>query len=202
MKTLNKVIKIYIPGEEDTVVDSVFLDDGQVLYLKKKKPVTIPSKKNQKTALKSKSTGKMFIKHSPQFLKWKKKMAPFWDEQYLKLYDLGYSLPITRCKINIRFYFATDVSRDTQNKWETVADALFDHKIIAQDNVQVISETLHKGFVCKHRPRTELYITIITPEDSDFDYDITDYEKLSERKRQELKDRYEFNKIKKSLSGK
>lgn len=196
---MNKVIKIYIPGEEDVVVDSIYMDDGQVLSLKRKKPVTIPSKKNQKTALKSKSTGKMFIKHSPQFTKWKKKMAPFWDAQYMKLYEQGYSLPITRCNINIKFYFATDVSRDTQNKWETIADALVDHKIVAQDNVQVLSETTHKGFVCKHRPRTELYITIIRPGDPDFDYDITDYEKLAQIKKKQLKERYEFNKLKKSI---
>ncbi len=197
---MTKVLKIYLPGEEYAIVDTIYLADGSTKVLKRLKGLPIPSKKNQQTALKSKTTGKMFIKHSDQYIKWQKRTKNFWEDQYLKLYAEKISLPIARCKVNIQFFFSDDRIRDSHNKWETIADALVDAGILADDCIQVSSDTSIKGFVCKNRPRTEIYITILTPQDEGYNYDVTDYEAVKRRESNYKKEWYQFQKLKKTIT--
>lgn len=196
-----KVFKIYLNGVESKILDTILLPDGTIRKLETDRLISIPSKKNQKTPLISKSTGKLFIKHSEQFLSWQKKTKGFWREQYFKMHEQGIRLPVVRFKVKALFYFGDDKIRDSQNKWETIADALVEHGIIADDDIRVIAETTLRGYVNKNRPRSEIYLTILDPSDDDYEYDLTDYEKLKQYKSQKLKDRYEFMKLKKQIQA-
>lgn len=89
------------------------------------------------------------------------------------------------------FYFPDSKKRDLTNKVETINDELVDHKIIFDDDFKVVKPISIDGFVDRCRPRTEIYITILTPECKEYEWDITDDAKYKEgvAKRRALKER-------------
>ena len=104
------------------------------------------------------------------------------DAEFSKMNQAGVQLPITRAKIKIIFYFETELPRDLTNKSESIMDALRDTKIIIDDMYQVTNNIQLNGFLCKDRPRTEIYIHIIEPDSDEFNFDKTNYDKLKEHK--------------------
>lgn len=188
-----RTIKIYLKTIDSKILRTDITEKGEVSALKSDKILTIPSKKNQRTPIYNKNTGKTFIKFSDQYIKWKKMTKGFWEEQYYKLYNENVSLPIRRCKVNIMFYFGDDKDKDCTNKAETIMDALVEHGILMDDNFKVVSDISLKGLLCRDRPRTEIYITILDQTDEGFNYDITDYEKHNEAKRNRRKELRSFS---------
>lgn len=169
------------------------MPDGSVLSYDVVKNIVVPSKKNQKQIIKNKKTGAPKIISSVQFLKWQKQVADALREVYNKLYHEGISLPIARCKVKVLFYFADTKSRDLSNKWESIADELVSHGILLDDDFKVVKPIVLDGCVYKDRPRTEIYITIISPQDKEYDWDVTTathYEKIRRRKALQAKIRY------------
>jgi hypothetical protein len=189
-----KTIKIYLNSDYNQIVKTHIDDTGKTYKLERSKRVVIPSKKNQRTPIVNPYTGKAFLKHSNQYIKWKKLTKGFWEAEYWKLYNDRVRLPIVRCKVNIIFYFSDEKDRDCTNKAETIMDALVEHKILADDNFKVVGNVCLNGFLCRDRPRTEVYITILDPGDPGYEYDVTDYAKHKEGKKKKAADRYKFNK--------
>jgi hypothetical protein len=190
-----KVIKIYLKGESTRILNTHLTESGVVIKLESTRNIAVPSKKNQRTPIVNRQTGKTFLKSSDQYIKWKSLTKGFWEGEYWKLYNAKIRLPIVRCKINIIFYFGDDKDKDCTNKAETIMDALVEHQILGDDSFKVVNDVSLKGFLCRDRPRTEIYITIIDPEDPDYSYDVTDYDKYKALKKQRRQAKYQFNKI-------
>lgn len=175
---------------------------GEVLKLEGKKSVVIPSKKNQQTPIVNPHTGKAFLKRSDQYIKWKKLTSAFWEGQHLKLLDNKVRLPIVRARVAITFYFADDKDKDCTNKAETIMDALVEHGILGDDSFKVAGDIPLKGFLCRDRPRTEIYITILDPGDPGYEYDVTNYDRYNAIKKQKAAARYQYRKkVKKDQSA-
>jgi hypothetical protein len=104
-------------------------------------------------------------------------MLPTFDKFHLQALDEGVRLPIVRCNITCLFYYPETRDRDNHNKFETIADMLVDAGILGDDSFKVIHETKLRGYTNRNKPRTEIYITILEPDSSDYDWDITDYDK-------------------------
>ncbi len=191
-----KTIKIYLKSETTRIVATNITENGTVSKLESTRAVVVPSKKNQRTPIVNRHTGKTFLKSSDQYIKWKQLTKGFWEQEYWKLYnDKKVRLPIVRCKVNIKFFFTDDKDKDCTNKAETIMDALVEHQILADDSFKVVSDVSLNGFLCRHKPRTEIYITILEPTDPGYDYDITDYEQYNAMKRKKQADKYKFSKL-------
>lgn len=195
-----KVIKIYLKPEITKIVSTHITDRGKVLKLESRRQIVVPSKKNQRTPIVNRHTGKTFLKSSDQYINWKKLTDGFWREEYWKLYNDKVRVPIARCKVNIKFYFSDDKDKDCTNKAETIMDALVEHQILLDDSFKVVSDVSLNGLLCRDKPRTEIYITILEPTDSGYEYDVTDYDKFNESKRQQAADKYQFSKLKKNIT--
>jgi hypothetical protein len=190
-----QVIKIYLKGETTRILNTHMKESGEVIKLESTRNIAVPSKKNQRTPIVNRHTGKTFLKPSDQYTKWKKLTHGFWQGEYWKLKNDKVRLPIVRCKINIIFYFGDDKDKDCTNKAETIMDALVEYEILADDSFKVVNDISLKGFLCRDRPRTEIYITIIDPEDPAYSYDITDYDKFNALAKERRQAKYQFNKI-------
>jgi hypothetical protein len=190
-----KVIKIYLKSEKREIAGQIKGKNGKMVTVERTRPIAVPSKKNQQQPLVNKKTGKAFLIASEQYSRWRKMTSDFWDEEWIKLRNAGIKpLPITRCKVNIIFYFADDRSKDCTNKAETIMDALVEHQIIYDDSFQVVSDVSLKGYLCKDQPRTEVYITILEENDPGYQYDITDYTKLKAIQKQNRATSYQLKK--------
>lgn len=189
-----KTIKIYLNSDYIQIIKTHISDAGEVIKLETKKSVVIPSKKNQQTPIVNPHTGKAFLKHSDQYIRWKKRTTAFWEAQHLKLLDAKVRLPIVRCKVKIAFYFGDDRDKDCTNKAETIMDALVEHSILADDSFKVVGDITVNGFLCRDRPRTEIYISILEPADPGYEYDVTNYERRKAEKKKKAAQRYQFRK--------
>lgn len=185
-----KTIKIYIAPYVDKVHEKRLNSDG-VPFISKRY-VTVPSKKNSQTPLVSKSTGKSFIKHSPQFKFWNDLTRPIFLTERSRIAAMGVNLPIVRAKMSIIFYFPNNMVRDLTNKSESIMDSLFESGIIYDDMFQVANIIELKGYICKNRPRTEIYIHIIEPGSQIYEVDKTDYKKLKDQESKKRKEIMEW----------
>jgi hypothetical protein len=182
-----KTLKFYLPTEVAEKEMMYVLEDGTLLTLKEMKQMVVPSKKNQKRAVSNKATGRAYIIPSEQYLTWMKEMSPAFDKFYLQAMNAGVRLPIVRCNITVLFYYPDTRNRDNHNKFETIADSLVAAGVLGDDSFQVIHETKLRGYTCRDKPRTEIYISIIEAGQPEYEWDITNEakhrEKLLERKR-------------------
>lgn len=176
-----KTIKIYLAPFVDKVHEKRRNSAGQPFI--SKRYVTVPSKKNQQQAIVSKSTGKPFVKQSDQYINWKKLVSPVFDQEATRIFEMNGSTRITRAKMKVIFYFPNHLPRDLTNKTESIMDALVDSGIIFDDMFQVCNDAHLKGYICRDRPRTEIYIHIISPDDPEYEIDKTDYRKVKEKKK-------------------
>lgn len=175
-------IKFVLLGEieRDRIIES---PDGESVVVRKRS--VVPSKKNQKEAAISLS-GHPYIRPNPKYIKWKKEHDVFFRELYNKLfYNQRVRLPIARCNIKVLFYYPNSQDRDNHNKFETIADMLKEHEVIASDSFKVFHETILRGVVKRDKPRTEVYITIIEPSHQDYGWDLTSesYHELQRKKK-------------------
>lgn len=175
-----KTIKIYLAPHIEKVHEERTNSEG--IAFVSKRYVTVPSKKNQQQAIVSKSTGKPFVKQSEQYVNWKKLVYPIFREEASRIFAINGSNKIIRAKIKIIFYFPNSLPRDLTNKSESIMDALVESGIIFDDMFQVCNDAHLKGFICRDRPRTEIYIHIIEPGSDEFEIDKTDYEKVKKKK--------------------
>lgn len=192
-----KVLKIYLKSELTKIIGTGFDEKGRPIKLERTRTVAIPSKKNQQTPIINKNTGKAFLKQSDQYVNWKQITKPFWESQYLKLCDAAVRLPIVRCKVKIQFFFADDRDKDCTNKAETIMDALVEHQILADDSFKVVSDIAVTGFLCRDKPRIEIYITILNPGDPGYEYDLSDPVKVALQRKER---RAEVRRFKKSVT--
>lgn len=169
----SKVLKLYIPGEVVERTEVFVSDAGEVLEYDIVRKLLVPSKKNQKQIVTNSRTGKSYIIGSRQYLKWQKDNNKVFSDFAGAAYAAGVSLPISRCKAKALFYFPDSKDRDLTNKFDTLADELTSHGIILDDNFKVMKPVHVDGWVCRDRPRTEVYLTIITPDQSEYEWDIT-----------------------------
>ena len=158
-------------------------EKGEVLEYDITKKILVPSKKNNKEIITNKRTGKMQVVGSRQYIKWQERNKKVFREFHEVLYNKGIKLPLSRCKVKALFYFPDSKKRDLTNKFETIADELVAHGIILDDPFQVLKPIMLDGFVCRERPRTEIYITIIEPGDPGYDWDITSPKFYEDRKK-------------------
>lgn len=175
-----KTIKMYLAPTVDKIHKEIVNSQGEPFI--SQRYVTVPSKKNQQQAIVSKSTGQSFIKQSDQYIKWKKLVYPFFYNEANKIIQDTGITRITRAKMKIIFYFPNYLPRDLTNKSESIMDALVDSKIIYDDKFQVSNKIALEGYICKNRPRTEIYIHIIDPESQEYEIDKTDYDKFNKQK--------------------
>ena len=180
----SKVLKLYIPGEVVERTEVFVSDAGEVLEYDITRKLLVPSKKNQKQIVTNPRTGKSYIIGSRQYLKWQKDNDDIFTEFATAAYNAGVNLPISRCKAKALFYFPDSKDRDLTNKFDTLADELTSHGIILDDNFKVMKPVHVDGWVCRDRPRTEVYLTVITPDQAEYEWDIT-----SDKHKQQVKDR-------------
>lgn len=113
----------------------------------------VPSKKNGTRRLARRGRdGKVHIFQVPSL------QHEVWEEEYLyKLPKL--SVPISKCIINVYYYFPDNRRRDTHNEFESIADILVKAKIIQDDRWQVIKEQHHYPMgIDKDFPRVEVEV--------------------------------------------
>lgn len=162
-----KTIKFVLLGE---VERETIRAGGETMTIEKRS--VVPSKKNQKEASIS-SAGVPFIRPNIAYIKWKKNHDKFFHELYTKLFSGGFRLPIVRCNVKCLFYYPNSIDRDNHNKFETIADMLKEHGIVADDSFKVFNETTLRGVVRRDKPRTEVYLTIIEPGHPQYEWDTT-----------------------------
>lgn len=162
-----KTVKFVLLGE----IHREVLTDGKKKVEVVKRSV-VPSKKNQKVASIS-SAGLPFIGPNPEYIKWKRDHDRFFNDLYGKLFEQGMRLPIVRCDIKVLFYYPNSIARDNHNKFETIADMLVEHQIVADDSFMVFNNTTLRGVVRRDKPRTEVYLTIMEPGHPQYEWDTT-----------------------------
>lgn len=174
-----KTLKFYLQSEVETNMVSYVDEQGNLLTYSEVKKLVVPSKKNQKRAVSNKATGRAYIIPSEQYIKWKAEMLPEFEKFYFQALEEQVRLPIVRCNINCIFYYPDTRDRDNHNKFETIADMLVEAGVLADDSYKVFHETKMKGYCKKDKPRTEIYITIITADMKEYEWDATspDYNK-------------------------
>jgi hypothetical protein len=180
---MSKRIKLILPTEVPIERHSYVDASGNLITLEEYRKLVVPSKKNQKRAVTNPNTLRAYIIPSQQYIDWKKINAPLFEQMYLKLEAKGVSLPIVRCDIRLLFYYPDSHTRDNHNKFETIADMMVDAGILADDSFKVFNDTSMKGKVCRHQPRTEIYITLLAGDHPDYEWDITDQKKYKARLR-------------------
>lgn len=168
-----KVLKLYLPGEVVQRTEVFVSESGEVLEYDIVKKLLVPSKKNQKQIVTNPHSGRSYIIGSKQYLKWQKDNDNLFTEFANSAYRAGVNLPIARCKAKALFYFPDSKDRDLTNKFDTLADELTTHGIILDDNFKVLKPVHVDGWVCRDRPRTEIYLTIITADMPEYEWDIT-----------------------------
>lgn len=168
-----KVLKLYIPGEVVERTEVFVSESGEVLEYDVVRKILVPSKKNQKQIITNKYNGKKYMIGSRQYLKWQKENSSIFDKFFQDAYAAGVNLPVARCKVKTLFYFPDSKDRDLTNKFDTLADELTSHGIILDDTFKVLKPVHLDGWVCRDRPRTEIYLTVITPDNPDYEWDIT-----------------------------
>lgn len=166
-------IKIYIPGELIRQVDTYTFADGRTVSISKKEKLVVPSKKNQQRIAVNKATLRPILLPSVQHQKWHETNLKVFKSVVNQLATDGVSLPLTRLKAKILFYFPDSKTRDLGNKLETISDIMKDAKLIMDDSFQVLNPIYLAGYTQRARPRTEIYLTIITPDQKDYQYDLT-----------------------------
>lgn len=176
-----KVLKLVLKGEVAQLAYSVELENGQIIDFDRVKKLVVPSKKNnQQIAYKkgtdasgaetstpmivaSASHGAWYRKHKKIFEQWKDDI----------IYRKKIPLPVQRARGKILFYFPDNRERDLTNKTETLNDIMKETGIIANDCFQVLTPLVLDGRVQRDRPRTEIYITILSPDMPEYPTDLT-----------------------------
>lgn len=172
-KTIKLVLKGKFPFKE-----KYQLPDGEIVDIQNYKYRVVPSKKNdQILSVITRKNDDGTVSHIPttrpsaQHQKWIIDTAPEFKEFYRRiLEDHNVRLPIYRAKIKVLFYFSTSGEKDLSNKFETIADALVDHKILINDDFKVLKPNLTDGWVDRSNPRTEIYISILNAQTSEKEY--------------------------------
>jgi hypothetical protein len=177
-----KVLKLYIPGEVIERTEVFISESGEVLEYDIVRKMLVPSKKNQKQIVTNSRNGKSYIIGSRQYLKWQKDNNEMFRAFFDSAYADGVNLPISRCKAKALFYFPDSKDRDLTNKFDTLADELTSHGIILDDNFKVLKPVHVDGWVCRNRPRTEVYLTVIPPGHAEYEWDITSDKYLQQQK--------------------
>ena len=163
-----KTLKLFLPGEAVERKEVFLTQSGELLEYDVKRKILVPSKKNQKQIVTNPKNGKSYLIGSAQYLRWQKDHEEIFKSFYDKIAAAGVNLPIVRCKIKTLFYFPDSKDRDLSNKFESIADELQKHGIIADDKFKVLKPIELDGWVCRDRPRTEIYITLISPESDEY----------------------------------
>lgn len=181
-----KTFKIYISGEVIKQIEEHTFADGRKVVLETIDKIVVPSKKNQQRIAVNKATLKPMLIPSAQHQKWQKSQLKAFKRAATDMALQGFSLPIARAKIKVLFYFPDSKDRDLSNKFETIADIMVDAGIIIDDRFKVLKPVYLDAWVNRSRPRTEIYLTLITGDMAEYAWDITpaDYEiKVKERKK-------------------
>jgi Holliday junction resolvase RusA-like endonuclease len=186
MKSLKpKTFKLVIKGEIVRLIEEHTFADGTKAVIEKRDKVPVPSKKNNVRMAVNKATLQVIPIPSIQHEKWDKAHIQVFRNAANSMAEQGFSLPITRAKIKVLFYFADSRDRDLSNKFETIADIMVDAGILADDRYKVLKPVYLDGWTNRAKPRTEIYLTLITGDMPEHAWDITPPEhelKLKERK--------------------
>lgn len=158
-------------------------ESGEVISYTNYLKSLVPSKKNQQRIAVNKKTLKGFMLPSKQYMIWKEENQQKFNDWNVELFNRNISLPIMRCKIKVLFYFPDDKDRDLDNKFLTIGDCLVAADIVPKDSFKIYNDVHMKGWVNRAKPRTEIYITILTPEDSEYNYDLTPKSYYDEQKK-------------------
>jgi len=201
MATKPKTFKIVVPGEVIKLVEEhTFLDGTRALIEVIEKSV-VPSKKNQQRIAVNRQTLKPILLPSAQHEKWHADQYKVFTKAAAGMADQGYSLPIARAKIKVLFYFPDSKNRDLSNKFETIADIMVDAGIILDDRFKVLKPIYLDGWVNRSRPRTEIYLTMITGDMPEYIWDITPVEhQIAVQERRKLVRRIRIDKKKAEAS--
>lgn len=179
-------IKIFLPGEVIKQVEQYTFADGRTVSISKKEKLVVPSKKNQQRIAVNKATLKPILLPSAQHQKWEAINLGVFRGVVNQLAIDGMSLPLTRCRLKLLLYFPDSKTRDLGNKLETIADIMKDAGLIMDDDFKVFNPLFVQGWVNRARPRTEIYLTVITPDQADYNWDITPpeyYQTIADRKK-------------------
>lgn len=177
-KTLKFVLKGDMPDKSEFFV----MDDGSEVEVSKRKRLTVPSKKNQQRVMVKKITSSSgeesyrgYLIPSAQYQKWYAEQLPRFKEFVDHAARQGISLPISRAKIKVLFYFSDAIDKDLSNKFETIADIMQDVGLIFGDTFKVLKPVVLDGWVQRANPRTEIYLSILNPQDSpkEYEWDLT-----------------------------
>lgn len=141
----------------------------------------VPSKKNQQS-ISIAASGKPFLFPSKQYQQWVRENMVHFEDFYMKLYDDGISLPVVRCKVKVIFYFPDEKDRDVDNKFLTIGDCLVEAGIVPMDSFRIYNDVHLLGYVNRAKPRTEIYITILTPDMPEYSIDKTPPEWYAQQK--------------------
>lgn len=182
-------LRLVLKGEVVEKLEVHYLQDGRIIETDKIRKIVVPSKKNQQQITINKATMTPVLIPSAAHASWHKsheKIFEAWKQRIISIQ--GVPLPIARCKLKILFYFPDNRRRDLTNKAETITDMLVDCDIIEDDKFQVLKPVVIDGWVQRDNPRTEIYITVMSPEMADYKTDITSpsYQETQRTRKSEL----------------
>jgi len=169
-----KTLRLVLKGEVVEREVAYELPDGSIVELADLVKLVVPSKKNQQRMAVNKTTLKAVPIPSLQHEKWEKdNMKVFQEFANQAILKHNVSLPIARCKVSVYFYFPDSRDRDLSNKFETLADIMVRSGIILDDKFKVMKPVFLDGWVQRDKPRTEIFITIITGDMKEYEWDLT-----------------------------
>jgi Holliday junction resolvase RusA-like endonuclease len=177
-----KTFKIFIAGEVIKLVEEHTFQDGSKVIIETKEKIVVPSKKNQQRIAVNTKTLKPILLPSAQHEKWQESQMKVFKAVANSIASQGFSLPIARAKIKVLFYFPDSKNRDLSNKFETIADIMVDAGILMDDRYKVLKPIYLDGWTDRSRPRTEIWLTLITGDMKEYGWDITPPEHETSRK--------------------
>ncbi len=123
-------------------------------------PIAPVTKKNHQQIVFNKKTGSRFVAPSPQYQQYEHDCG--WFLKPLK--DGPSDYPVN---VKCLFYMPTNKRVDLNNLLESATDVLVRYSVLADDNSDIVAA--HDGsrvFKKSETPRTEMYITRITEDES------------------------------------
>jgi len=177
-----KIFKLVLKGE--VVADQLEfeMEDGTIVTLDQLRKIVVPSKKNQQRIAVNRKTLKPILIPSKQHQDWYADHQDDFKDFGDKIALAGYSLPITRCKVTVLYYFPDSKERDLISKTETIMDILTDKGIIMDDNFKIAGHLELKGWVKRQQPRTELYLTLFEAGSDELIWDLTSPEYFDQKR--------------------
>jgi nucleoid DNA-binding protein len=150
------------------------------------------SKKNQQRFARNKKTGQQYLIQNERYVEWldivKEQLRPWMAEQAEK-HNLVF--PLAQIRLRIIYYFPDMKVRDGPGKEQALFDMFTGIKMVLDDDWKNIDDCHWTARLDRKRPRTDLYITVVQQDQSEWMDHLVRKKSRSKRLKQVINDEVE-----------